>query len=85
MAYLGSKATTMVQFCGNTTLMQLRTTLSNVWTHTVILALRARHHISPRWLEVMRGSLSLSLCASGERHSPSGFIRTVRQHMHSIV
>jgi len=27
--------------------------LEDVWTHTVILALRARHQISPRWLERM--------------------------------
>ena len=33
----------------------------NVGTHTVVLALRARHQISPRWLEmVVNLSLSLS-------------------------
>ncbi len=50
----GDHAATMIQSCGNMTLVQLRNSSKNVWTHTVILALRARHQISPRWLETMQ-------------------------------
>jgi len=39
--------------CSDMTLVQLRNFSMTAWTHTVILALRARHQISPRWLEVI--------------------------------
>ena len=39
--------------CGNMTLVQSRNSSRNVWTHTLILALKARHKISSRWLEMM--------------------------------
>jgi len=39
--------------CGKMTLVQSRNSSKDVWTHTVILAFRARHQISPRWLEMM--------------------------------
>jgi len=35
------------------TLVQSRKLLKNVWTHTVVLALKARHRISPRCLKLM--------------------------------
>ena len=64
---------------GNMILVRLRTSSKNVWTHacahTVILALRARHQISPRWLKRCKRSRSLSLSLSfslspqGSRHA----------------
>jgi len=39
----------MVEFL-KVTLMHLRNSSKHIWTHTVILAIRARHQISPRFL-----------------------------------
>jgi len=38
---------------GNMTVVQSRNTSEDVWTHTVILTLRARHQISLRWPEMI--------------------------------
>ena len=42
-AYSGVMALQRFKSCGNMTLVQLHNSSKNVWTHTVILALRARH------------------------------------------
>ncbi len=48
--------------CSNMTLVRLRNSSKNVWTHTVTLALRARHQMSSKWAGSDTKLLSLSPC-----------------------
>jgi len=60
---IGDRAGTVVQFMWDhdTHTVAASELFQNVGMHTVVLALRARHQISPRWLEmVVNFSLSLS-------------------------
>jgi len=63
MVYLGIMLLQWWNSYGDVTLVQLRNLSKNVWMHMaiMILALRARHQISPWWLEMAVKFLSLSL------------------------
>ena len=53
MGYLGITPLQCFNSFGNMTVVQTQNTSEDVWTHTVILTLRARHQISLRWPEMI--------------------------------